>query len=30
MASILLIDDDKNLQIMTAELLRSAGHSGHR
>jgi CheY-like chemotaxis protein len=27
MASILLIDDDKNLQIMTAELLRSAGHT---
>lgn len=26
MASILLIDDDENVRIMTAELLRSAGH----
>ena len=27
MASILLIDDDEDLRIMTAELLRSAGHT---
>jgi len=27
MALILLIDDDKNLQLLTAELLRSAGHT---
>lgn len=27
MASILLIDDNKNLQFVTAELLRSAGHT---